>query len=44
LLFWFVGSILSGFRVDSFWTAFFGAIAYSIISWALTSLVARSGK
>ena len=44
LLFWFVGSILSGFRVDSFWTAFFGAIAYSIISWALTSLVPRPGK
>lgn len=41
LLFWFVGSILAGFRVDDFASGFIGAIAYSIIAWALTSLVPR---
>ncbi|MBI2307262.1 MAG: phage holin family protein [Rhodocyclales bacterium] len=44
LLFWFVGSILSGFRVDSFWVAFFGAIAYSVIAWILSSLLASAGN
>jgi putative membrane protein len=39
LLFWLVGSILSGFVVDGFWPAFFGAIAYSIFSWALNALI-----
>jgi putative membrane protein len=41
LLFWFVGSILAGFQVSSFTAAFFGAIAYSIVSWALTALIAK---
>lgn len=39
LLFWFVGSFVRGFTVDGFWTAVFGAIVYSIISWALAALV-----
>jgi len=39
LLFWFVGSYLKGFAVAGFWSAFFGAIIYSIVSWALSSLV-----
>lgn len=39
LLFWFVGSFVRGFTVDGFWTAVFGAIVYSIISWALSALV-----
>ena len=39
LLFWFVGSFVSGFRVDGFWAAVFGAIVYSIISWALSALL-----
>ena len=44
LLFWFVGSILSGFRVDDFLSGFLGAIVYSVIAWALTSLVSCPGK
>ena len=44
LLFWFVGSILSGFRVDDFFSGFLGAIVYSVIAWALTSLVPRRGN
>ncbi|HEX2830833.1 MAG TPA: phage holin family protein [Burkholderiales bacterium] len=41
LLFWFVGSILSGFHVAGFWGAFFGSILFSIVSWLLSALVLR---
>jgi len=39
LLFWAVGSFLPGFHVDGFWSGVFGAIVYSVISWALASLL-----
>lgn len=39
LLFWMVGSLVEGFVVIGFWPGFFGAIAYSIISWMLAALV-----
>ncbi len=39
LLFWFVGSFGSGFVVTGFWPGVFGAIAYSLISWALSVLL-----
>jgi len=39
LLFWAVGSFWPGFHVDTFWGGFFGAIVYSVISWALSSLL-----
>jgi putative membrane protein len=32
LLFWFVASFIEGFQVTGFWSAFWGALAYSIIS------------
>ena len=41
LLFWFVGSILSGFHVGGFWSALVGSILFSIVSWALSALVLR---
>src|SRR5271157_6178404 len=41
LLFWFVGSFVPGFHVAGFWPALFGAILYSIISWALAALLLR---
>lgn len=41
LLFWFVGSFIEGFHVTGFWAGFFGAIVYSIISWALSALLLR---
>jgi len=41
LLFWWVGSFVDGFHVGGFWSAVFGAIVYSIISWLLASLVLR---
>jgi putative membrane protein len=39
LLFWLVGSFVKGFTVDGFWAGFFGAIVYSVISWALSALI-----
>jgi len=38
LLFWWVGSFIDGFHVSGFWSAMFGAIVYSIISWALAAI------
>jgi putative membrane protein len=32
LLFWFVASFVQGFHVGGFWSAFWGAIVYSLIS------------
>ena len=39
LLFWAAGSFVPGFHVDGFWSGVFGAIIYSIISWALSALL-----
>ena len=39
LLFWFVASFVKGFVVAGFWPAMFGAIVYSLISWAATALL-----
>jgi putative membrane protein len=33
---------VQGFHVAGFWSAFFGAILYSIISWALSALLLRN--
>jgi putative membrane protein len=41
LLFWFVGSVLRDFTVDSFWHGVLGALLYSIFSWALSSGAAQ---
>lgn len=37
LLFWLGGSLIQGFVVEGFWSGFFGAMLYSLVSWALTS-------
>ena len=39
LMFWFVGSFIAGFLVAGFWPGVIGAIAYSIVSWALSALL-----
>jgi putative membrane protein len=44
LLFWFVGSFVEGFHVAGFWSAVFGAILYSIISWVLSALLLPGKK
>lgn len=41
MLFWFVGSILKGFVVDSFWHGVLGAVLYSVFSWALSAAAAQ---
>src|SRR4051794_2595182 len=41
LLFWFVGSFVSGFHVAGFWSGVVGAIIFSVISWALSALVLK---
>ncbi len=41
LLFWFVGSFVTGFVVSGFWWGVLGAIAYSIVSWALSALLLK---
>src|SRR5436189_5731073 len=44
VLFWLVGSFVEGFHVAGFWSALFGAIVYSIISWALSALILPAKK
>jgi putative membrane protein len=39
LLFWAVGNMLDGFSVGGFWSGVFGALLYSLISWALSGLL-----
>ena len=39
LLFWAVSNLVGGFEVAGFWSAFLAAILYSIISWALSTLL-----
>ncbi len=39
LLFWGVASLVDGFHVAGFWSAFIAAIVYSVISWALSALL-----
>jgi putative membrane protein len=42
LLFWLVGTFIEGFRVAGFWPGVFGAIGYSIVSWALAAALLPS--
>ena len=44
LLFWFVGSFIDGFVVSGFWWGMLGAIAFSIVSWALSALLLPARK
>jgi putative membrane protein len=41
LLFWFVASFVKGFHVGGFWSAFWGAIVYSLISSVASWLLIR---
>jgi putative membrane protein len=42
LLFWLVANFIKGFHVAGFWSAVGGAILYSVISWALSSLILKN--
>ena len=39
LTFWLAGGLVPGFHVDGFWTAFFGSIVVSVVSWAMSGIV-----
>ena len=39
ILFWLVSHWVEGFEVAGFWSAFLAAILYSVISWALSTLL-----
>lgn len=39
LMFWVVAQLVSGFHVAGFWSAVGGALLYSIVSWALSTLL-----
>lgn len=42
LLFWFAGGLVPGFHVAGFWSAFFGSLVVSIVSWAFSGFVRGS--
>jgi putative membrane protein len=44
LMFWVVAQLVSGFHVGGFWSAVFGALLYSIVSWALSTLLLSATK
>jgi putative membrane protein len=39
LMFWFVASFIEGFHVAGFWSAFWGAIVYGILSTVFTAIL-----
>ena len=39
-----VSSVISGFQVNGFWSAFLGSIFISIVNWILSSFVSDRGK
>ncbi|MYM40605.1 phage holin family protein [Duganella qianjiadongensis] len=41
-MFWLVAQWVDGFHVDSFLSAIGGALLYSVISWALTTLILKN--
>ena len=41
LLFQLAGLLIDGFQVGGFWSALFGSIGYSLISWLLSVLLLR---
>jgi putative membrane protein len=40
-MFWLVAKVVEGFHVDSFGSAIIGALLYSVISWALSTLLLK---
>jgi putative membrane protein len=40
-MFWLVAKMVDGFHVDSFGSAIIGALLYSVISWALSTLLLK---
>lgn len=42
LLFWMVANMFNDFHVAGFWSAVFAAMLYSVISWALSTLLFKN--
>lgn len=42
LLFWLVSALVPGFTIAGFWSAFFGAVVVSLVSWPLSSIFRSS--
>ena len=42
LLFYLVSQLVPGFHVAGFWSAIFGALLYSLISWCLTTILLKN--
>ncbi|MFZ6646628.1 phage holin family protein [Undibacterium sp. TJN25] len=42
LMFWAVANVIDGFHVAGFWSAVGGALLYSVISWALSTLLLKN--
>lgn len=42
LMFWVVAQLVGGFHVAGFWAAVGGALLYSIVSWALSTLLLKN--
>ena len=43
-MFYLVSKIVKGFSIADFWTAFFGALLYSVISLSLNVLINKQGR
>jgi putative membrane protein len=43
-MFYLVSRIVRGFSIANFWTAFFGALLYSVISLLLNILITKEGR
>ncbi|HTY79820.1 MAG TPA: phage holin family protein [Candidatus Bathyarchaeia archaeon] len=44
LCFWLASAVVKGFVVAGFWSAFFGALIVSLVSWIATALISDGGK
>lgn len=44
LMFWIVAQLVGGFHVGGFWSAVGGALVYSIVSWALSTLLLKPDR
>ena len=44
LMFWLAARFIDGFEVEGFWWAVLAAIVYSIVSWAISTLIMAESK
>ena len=44
LVLWMLSGIFKGIAIDSFWSAFIGALLISLVSWLANSLVFENGR